>query len=201
MKKYSSLRKGFTLVELMIVIAIIGILAGVLYPSVSGYINGARDGSRTKALANIALSLGTYQAENGNYPQLKTSEPTKGCVSDLKEVLWTHVKNLNTENTPDFGVDDNGGINCKKKGGFAYKLLGTTSTMPADGAAYVLAARLENPKWATMKAVQFANITHTEGSPTNPDRNDYFKVIEVNKKDNTLKYGINENLPYYTVAN
>jgi prepilin-type N-terminal cleavage/methylation domain-containing protein len=40
---FSISKKGFTLVELMIVIAIIGVLTASLYPSLTGYIQSARD--------------------------------------------------------------------------------------------------------------------------------------------------------------
>ena len=68
MNKLVNNQHGFTLVELMIVIVIVGILAAVAIPIYQGNIKKAKMSECDAALGTIRTALRVFYAEHGRYP-------------------------------------------------------------------------------------------------------------------------------------
>ncbi len=60
-------KKGFSLLELMIVVAIIGILASISYPSYRDYVMRARRADGKSALLDVAQRVERFYSENNTY--------------------------------------------------------------------------------------------------------------------------------------
>jgi general secretion pathway protein G len=61
-------QRGFTLIEIMIVITIIGILAVVIAPMMMDLPQKARISKAKQDIAALSLSLNRYNLDNGSYP-------------------------------------------------------------------------------------------------------------------------------------
>jgi type II secretion system protein G len=66
--KRSTGKQGFTIVELLIVIVVIGILAAITIVAYNGVQARARDTTRKSDLSIIAKAINLYYSDNGAYP-------------------------------------------------------------------------------------------------------------------------------------
>ena len=104
-------QNGFTLIELIMVIAVLGILAGIAIPRISGVQDKARYAAGETSLANMKTPLELYRVETGSYPDVEDYEELKialtgenGYLDNMQDILpkssnndW-HYHNYSLEN-------------------------------------------------------------------------------------------------------
>lgn len=81
-----SLQRGLTLIEIMVVVAILGILAAIIVPNIMGRVDDARITAAKNDVRALVNALKLYRLDNATYPsteqglQALTRKPESGNV-------------------------------------------------------------------------------------------------------------------------
>jgi general secretion pathway protein G len=97
-------RAGFTLIEILVVVAIIALLAGTVLVGLATVTQKGRDARRISDLKSIQAGLELYFTKNGCYPSGGSTGTSCGnggamTLADLKNVLA--LATIGVNNTPD----------------------------------------------------------------------------------------------------
>ena len=123
-KKLAKKAEGFTLVELVVVIAILGILAGVAVPAYSGYLEKAKEAGDITTLEAVKTAAMAYNAKNGAVTKVFVDKTDDGYTVQI---------NSNANTSDDISTTDDFKLYFANGGTVSFTL---NSTKFANGAKW-----------------------------------------------------------------
>jgi len=91
---------GFTLIELMIVVAIIAVLAAIALPAYQDYVARAQVAEGLSLSSGAKEAIATYYSDHGQFPQDNAAAGMAGPTS----VLGKYVSSVSVDNTGSIAV-------------------------------------------------------------------------------------------------
>ncbi|EMT4951781.1 pilin [Neisseria gonorrhoeae] len=108
----NTLQKGFTLIELMIVIAIVGILAAVALPAYQDYTARAQVSEAILLAEGQKSAVTEYYLNHGTWPEDNTS----AGVASASKIIGKYVKQVEVKNGVVTATMNSSGVNKEIQG-------------------------------------------------------------------------------------
>lgn len=146
------MKKGFTLLELLIVIAIIAILSVALLPTITGAPAKARDAARVSAVESIVTVIEKIVLDGGSYP---TSVAAGECLTNTANTAGAAINAKLPSGLPK-GQNDNLITLCSNpKNGYFYKSF--------SGGGYMVVVQVEKEENGNHTKLVVGDFTTLKG--------------------------------------
>ncbi len=86
------MQKGFTLIELMIVVAVIGVLTAIAVPQYQNYVKKAELGAALATITALKVNLEDKIATDGTFPTVATADMAATLGASITSLGALHTK-------------------------------------------------------------------------------------------------------------
>jgi type IV pilus assembly protein PilA len=125
--QHAARQQGFTLIELMIVIAIVGILAAIALPAYQDYTVRARMSEAMAKLAEGKTSVSEFYAATGNLPTTLAQAGIAGAESDIGTLIVEQMTYNANSGSPIIAVAVHESVVPNSGGSVGFELIGVTN--------------------------------------------------------------------------
>lgn len=91
MSRFNSYQKGMTLIELLIAVAIIGIISAIAYPAYSDHVTKSYREEAKSGLVKLQLWMEEQYSRTGSYPSSVTNTSCTECNLNVKRYTYTAI--------------------------------------------------------------------------------------------------------------
>ncbi|SHN78616.1 type II secretion system protein [Desulfitobacterium chlororespirans] len=151
-------QRGFTLVEVLMVVFIIAMLSAIIIPKVNASSEAARRNSDIATGHQVKSALDRYQVENGRYPKSTEVTGKDGNIS-APVLIPNYIAKLNVDTTQQEAAEG--------KKGFGIGTLAANGSIPEGVQTHLIMLYLTADGSAAEVRVYDANLINTLWSSAN----------------------------------